>query len=290
MDIEESFISKKETTLRLIAERGPIIPSQIHQEIHTDILMASAILSELASNGEIIVSNIKFGGSPFYYLKGQEGGLERHTDRLHEKEKKAVLLLKKEKVILDKNLDSVTRVALRNTKDFAKPFEAKIGDKKELFWRWFLLPKEEIKEKVILLLKEGLNIKKEPNKVWQKTPVKEDKSIKPTRYIKTKKDTFLFSIRNMFEKEKISNLNEKVLRVNKEAEFIVKIPSVLGDLSYYCKAVNKMKCSDKDLSSAFVQGQIKKLPVLFLTTGELTKKANALLKKEFTGMIFKQIN
>ncbi len=94
----------------------------------------------------------------------------------------------------------------------------------------------------------------------------------------------------MFERENVLCLTGKILRANKEAEFVIKIPSALGSLSYYCKAIDKKKCSDKDLSSAFVQGQIKKLPILFLTTGELTKKAERMMKKEFIGIVFKKIN
>ena len=130
MEGEVSFIMKKEITLRLINEQGPIIPSQIYKEIHTDILMASAILSELAGNGEILVSSIKIGGSPLYYLKGQEPRLERYIERLHEKEKKALFYLKKEGVLLDSKLEPIMRVTLRAVKDFAKQFEAKIGERK----------------------------------------------------------------------------------------------------------------------------------------------------------------
>jgi hypothetical protein len=284
---EDTFVNKKETALKLIREKGPIIPSQLYQEIHTDILMASALLSELTSEGKVFVSNIKFGGSPFYYMKGQEAGLERYIERLHEKEKKALMLLKQKKVLLDGKLDPVVRIALRNTKDFAKPFEAKIGERKELFWRWFLLPSEEVKELVVLLLKDKLSVKKYPDSVKQRTPAQVKRQIMPP---KIKKDAFLQSIRGLFERERITYSNEKILRSNKEAEFVVKIPSALGGLSYYCKAVNKKKCSDKDLSSAFVQGQMKKLPVLFLTTGDLTNKAREMMKKEFTGMVFKQIS
>ncbi|MBW2985121.1 hypothetical protein KY313_00495 [Candidatus Woesearchaeota archaeon] len=284
---EDTFVNKKETALKLIREKGPIIPSQLYQEIHTDILMASALLSELTSEGKVFVSNIKFGGSPFYYMKGQEAGLERYIERLHEKEKKALMLLKQKKVLLDGKLDPVVRIALRNTKDFAKPFEAKIGERKELFWRWFLLPSEEVKELVVLLLKDKLSVKKYPDSVKQRTPAQVKRQIMPP---KIKKDAFLQSIRGLFERERITYSNEKILRLNKEAEFVVKIPSALGGLSYYCKAVNKKKCSDKDLSSAFVQGQMKKLPVLFLTTGDLTNKAREMMKKEFTGMVFKQIS
>ena len=67
------------------------------------------------------------------------------------------------------------------------------------------------------------------------------------------------------------------------------MPSVVGEVDYYCKARKKKRINDGDLSSAYVQGHVKKLPVLFLTTGELTKKAKEMLGKEFQNMIVKQV-
>ena len=63
----------------------------------------------------------------------------------------------------------------------------------------------------------------------------------------------------------------------------------MGVLPFYCKAKNKKTINDGDLSSVFIQSQSRKLPVLLLTTGDLTKKAKELLEKEFRGMHIKRI-
>ena len=82
----------------------------------------------------------------------------------------------------------------------------------------------------------------------------------------------------------------EVIRKKSEIDFIIKVPSVVGTLDYYCKAKNKKRVSDGDLSAAFVQGQLKKLPVLMVITGELTKKAQELLNTEFkNGLVVKKI-
>ena len=67
------------------------------------------------------------------------------------------------------------------------------------------------------------------------------------------------------------------------------MPTAVGNVDYFCKAKNKKKCNDGDLSSAYLKGQAKKMPVLFITTGEVTKKAENMLENEFKGMILKQI-
>ncbi|MBC8444046.1 hypothetical protein H8D83_00520, partial [Candidatus Woesearchaeota archaeon] len=98
---ETEFMIKKKTILRLISEKGPLIPSQVYKEIEENVLLASALLSEMASEKLVKISSVKIGGSPLYYLKGQEKLLEKHIDRLHEKEKKAVDLLRQNNVLMD---------------------------------------------------------------------------------------------------------------------------------------------------------------------------------------------
>ena len=55
-------------------------------------------------------------------------------------------------------------------------------------------------------------------------------------------------------------------------------------------AKNKKKVSDQDIMLAHQKGQNKKMPTLFLTTGEQTKKSKEYLEKTLKGfMIFKKI-
>jgi len=67
--------------------------------------------------------------------------------------------------------------------------------------------------------------------------------------------------------------------VKKKVEFdlLLELPSPVGPLEYYCKARSKKRVSDGDISTAYVQGQMRKLPVLILTDGELSKGAQEVL-------------
>jgi len=67
------------------------------------------------------------------------------------------------------------------------------------------------------------------------------------------------------------------------------LESSVGYLRYYCKAKAKKRVNDGDLSSAYVQGHLRKLPVLFLSYGEPTKRAKEMLGKEFRNILFKKI-
>src|SRR3989338_5679613 len=125
--------------LEFVRMRGPVIPVQVSKQIGSNILFAGAVLSELLSNGKIKISTAKIGGSPVYYFPGQEARLTMLYGHLHQREKHAYDLLRQSKVLRDKALQPVERVALREIKDFAYPIQFS----EELFWRWYLVNEEE---------------------------------------------------------------------------------------------------------------------------------------------------
>ena len=56
------------------------------------------------------------------------------------------------------------------------------------------------------------------------------------------------------------------------------------------KAKKKKRCDEKDISAAYMQAQIKKLPLLFLYTHELSKKAQEMLESDaFKNALIKKI-
>ena len=299
----------KQKIIELIKTKGPIIPAQISKEINSDILMSSAHLSELSSDGKVKISNIKVGGTPLYYLPGQEASLQNFSSNLHEKARKAYELLKEKKILRDSKLEPVIRVAIREAKDFAVPLQVTYKNNKEIFWKWHMLGKEESESliKSALTKKEPImpqteetkpetKIKQEPIKkpIEEKKPELEKQTIKkeplkqkpfekekPKTLATDTTSSFLEELKSYFSKNKISIKNQEIIRKKSEIDFILEVPSTIGALGYYCKAKNKKRVNDGDLSSAYVQGQLKKLPVLFLTKGELTKRAKEMLGKEF---------
>jgi len=95
------------------------------------------------------------------------------------------------------------------------------------------------------------------------------------------KGEFLSKVSKKFDELRILVLDLKVIRKNREADMVVKVPSTVGKLEFFVKAKSKKRVSDGDLSSAYIGGQTKKLPVLFVTNGKLTKKAEEMYQKEF---------
>ncbi|MEM4268174.1 MAG: hypothetical protein QXK37_05080 [Candidatus Woesearchaeota archaeon] len=97
-------------------------------------------------------------------------------------------------------------------------------------------------------------------------------------------DQFHKEVLKYFKQNNISIKEARLVKRNSEFDYIIEVPSSVGTIEYYCKARNKKNCNEGDLATAFVKGQEKKLPVLFLTTGALNKKAQEMLGKEFKGM------
>ena len=300
----------REKILQFIKEKGPILPVELTKHINSNILIASAHLSELSSNGKLKISNVKVGGSPLYYIPGQESQLQNFANNLHEKEKKAYDMLSQKKILRDNQLEPVIRVALRAIKDYAILLQVNFKGNSEIFWRWYLLANKEAEELIkVILNKKSQSIPKPETKIDEKPAEKNEiqKKIQPLqektksieteiqkkpdkkkKLLKTDHNEFLNTISNYFNRNKINILSKEIIRKT-EIDFLIQVPSAVGALEYYCKAKNKKKINDADLASAFAQGQLRKLPVLIITNGELTKRAKEMLQKDFKGIGIKHL-
>ena len=92
-----------------------------------------------------------------------------------------------------------------------------------------------------------------------------------------------------FNSKGIEVLELEIVRRKSEIDYVLSIPSAVGNIKYYCKAKSKKRCNDTDLAGVFVNAQLKKLPGLFLMLGELTKKAREKLGNEFDTLKVKKI-
>jgi hypothetical protein len=302
----------KDKVFSFVKNNGPVLPRDVSKVMGSDTFFTGAVLSQLVDNKEIKISRAKIGGSPVYYLAGQEEKLNMLYKYLPQKEKEAFDLLKQNKVLRDNFQEPAIRVALRSIKDFAKPLEVVISEKKEIFWKWYLSSNYDAE----LLIRQLLNIKVDVDKneidkrpLGVETPIEkeavmeekkpESQEKKPENKIngevqekihsekifpvKAKEDEseLLSHVKKIFIHKEIEILDTKIIRRNSEIDMVISIPSPAGKLKYFCKVRDKKKSNDKDLSSVYVEGQMKKMPVLYVTTGELTKKAEEMLNSEF---------
>lgn len=134
----------------------------------------------------------------------------------------------------------------------------------------------------------AVQFKKEEEKESVKEAPRDE--FKETDYQKDlPKDKFFRRVKKYLDDNRIKIIDYKINRKESDMEFTVEIPSPVGSLKYFCKAKNKAKLNDGDLGSVFIEGQRKKMPILFLVTGELTKKAKDVLDSEFKSMSVRTI-
>ncbi|MBW3012397.1 hypothetical protein KY311_04380 [Candidatus Woesearchaeota archaeon] len=398
----------RDKVLEIIRKKGPVVPVTVAKELKIDSLLSSAYLSELTSNKKAKISYTKVGGSPLYFVEGQEAKLQDYKEHLEPEEKKIFDILKKEKVLKDEELSPLMKAAVREIKDFAVPLKV---NKTEIFWKWYLLSNEEatqiIKEK--LAPKPKPQPKKEPEKKPEpkqqepkkkepapekehdhdkkpeiKVEKKEELKPKPEQAVKKQHDELakkkeeleekekelrrkeseigakskelmeleelkrkreeefakkelelkkqiqdekrkfeeeLFrkeeELRKQIEEEKQKKLEEEkkeelnddfflhvkayfdeknieidhyeIIKKGKEIDFTIIVPSAVGEMKYYCKAKNKKKSNDGDLSTAYLKGQSMNLPTLFLSPGEVSKRALDMIGKEFKQLVVKKL-
>ena len=96
------MIDSNETHEKIISylkKEGPSLPIKISKELEMSSLFISAFLSELSKQKRIKVTSLKVGGSPLYFVEGQEEKLENFYKYLHPKEAEAFQLLKKHKIL-----------------------------------------------------------------------------------------------------------------------------------------------------------------------------------------------
>lgn len=303
--MENNAKETREKIINTLRSKGPSLPVQIAREAQISSLFAGAFLSELAKEKMIKISNMKVGGSPLYFIKGQETSLEKFHIYLQSKEKEAFLLLKEKKILQDREQLPAIRVALRSIKDFALPF---LKDN-EVFWRFhsvgeeqvraILEPEKEIKKeskKEIKEKPETISAQEAPETKKQAEITKEKTKIRPKPKTTEKKETQLdiglekrvetrVSTKKLKEKPEFALKMIEVLKNNnielleeldsKKREFsgIIRIKSELGKLKFLCIAKDKKKITENDLRLAVEKSQTLKMPSLILFPGEINKKA-----------------
>lgn len=322
------IVAIKEKALQIVRMRGPLLPVQITKELGTNVMMASALLSELVDSKTLKLSNTKVGGSPMYYVAGQEAKLQSLRDKLNDKQQRAFDMLKQAKVLRDSEQEPVIRLSFRDIKDFAHQLNVTSDNRTEIFWKWYLIPDSEAEPIIKEMLGMNKKVQKEVEQKAkadvqkhleeiesnlkkldeQKKPieqkVKEQISKKPRQSKKKEQtmlpveitdnkldetDAFMMKVAGYFAQNSIELSNIKQVRKDSDFECTIKLPTAVGNIAYFCKAKDKKKITDADLSMLYVQSQMKKMPVLLVTTGDVTKKAQELLTKEFKNITIKTI-
>ena len=450
--------------LNFLKYNGPSLPTAVSKNIKENTLIASAYLGELRSAGKIEISKMKIGSSPLYYLAGQENQLVKFAGKVFSgRDYQVFERISTEKVLRERDLDLLYKVALRKMPDFTNPMQVDVGQGPEIFWRWYLsssqevnskirellygvvvsapeqvsdvapvvqeevpretvapevprveeVPQEQsgfdqksfptaevnessyppvttkreeevrtysyppntanvprgdslandvvqavvtdkkeevveevsveteiVKEEVLEDVKEQITTKVaiEPEVVVEEAPQeKETKKVSPkqetlnskkqkeaevketeVKEVPQKKEVevkeapkslvqkikeklmggsrkkigdFLPEVLAYFDRQGMNVDSHEVVRKNSEITLKIYVPSKVGDIMVFCKAKHKSRCDEKDISAAYMEAQIDKLPLLFLYTGTLSRKAEEFLESgEFVNLILLKLD
>ena len=238
---------------------------------------------------------MKVGGSPLYYISGQETMLEKFYNYLPDKEKEAFLLLREKRILSDIKQEPAIRFALRQIKDFSVPFHYN----GEMYWRFHSFSEQEVKEKIKELEKQNMVIKQEPeiprqivNKlkpVLKRTVEKPLIKLKKPKEKKVKeKSWFVLRVEEFLKQQDIEIL-EEISWKKREYILKVRINSDLGKIEFFCLAKDKKSITENDLTLALKKAQDFKLPALIISKSDLNKKAKAYLEEWGNLIKFKRI-
>lgn len=281
-----------------LAQASPVLPTQVAKTLNTNSIMAGAMLSEMCSKGMLKTSALKVGGSPLYYVPGKEEQLLSFIANLNEKDRNTVALLREKKLLRESELDALTRVSLAQIKDFATALIVQYEGKEERFYKWFELKDDEAKSMIAQLLnppevkeqivEEVENKLEKADKIEKRIKKVKEKQVELEKPKEQGEGVFWDKVELFLKSNNIAVQESVTVKRKLDFDLVVELPSPVGTLKYYCKVKGKKKISDSDLSSAFVQGQMRKLPVIFLTDGELTKSAKNFLA-QVKSITFKQV-
>jgi len=261
----------KQKILYIIRGRGPSLPVHISQQIEQSILFTSAFLSELVSEKELKMTNMRVGSSPIYYLPEQINQIEKYSSHLNPKEKEAFHLLKDKKILKDLEQQPAIRVALRQIRDFAIPFKKN----NEIYWRFFTIPEQDTKEKIPEIKK----IEK-PLDIFSKEEIKSEKRQIKKKILKRKTSASQKKNEKFFEKVK-SHLNSNQIEIEdiigfSKNDLVLKIKE--NQKEKLLIAFNKKKITEKDILKCYLKAQEMNLTYKIFILGEQTKKIKNLIE------------
>src|SRR3989344_7444115 len=304
MDMQEKtakVLETKNRILEIIKNRGPSLPVHISSELKISMLFASAFLSELLSEKKIKISRMKVGGSPLYFMQGQEPMLANFSNYLHSKEKDAFAMLKENSVLEDEKQLPAIRVALRSINDFALPLtiETPLAEKK-LFWRFLTTSEDDAKEMIAKMTAKKEKPKQiKTEEMEEKTKAEEvekkEAKEKPLITLKEKKpkkpaEKSDFAVKSVkFLEDNKIELLEEIESKKKDIIAKVRIESDLGKIEFFAVFKDKKKITENDFTLALQKGQSMKLPILFVSTGEPDKKAQAYMESWKNMIRFKKM-
>ncbi len=265
-----------------LKRHGPSQPVQLRQALNKDTFMASAILSDIVKTSSIKSTMARIGSSPLYYLPEQEETAKSKIfEHLEFLEKKLVNRIKEQLYMMDSTLSVQDRFIIKGCMDFIVPSKISLGGREEIVWRYYSVPEERIKERFF----EKREIVQEEKRIVAETPEKvivpEEKPAVKEVTIKEVMPEDAFATAEKMLKGMNAEIVNKSQKNKSELAMTIKFSNGAIQQNYFVKIHLKKKINESDLSLAYTEGTEKKMPVIFMTNGDMTKATEKSLNKKF---------
>ncbi len=287
-------MDRSSVMLNYLKEKGPCLPVDAAKFSGEDVLVASAILSGLLSQGNVRMSSKRIGNSSLYYVKGQEEQVrEMLYSKLSEREKQLVEKIKAAGFLKNSDLTPPERFFAKELKDFIE----ETNSEGEVYWKSpeyngeiKTEQKPDIPDKINdnevkqdaqqvqvsqaqVLQKKSETIKadiREQQKLYA-SPIKLDKA----------DDEFTSRVKDFFIKRKIRILEKTVVRAGSETNFVIEVQSDLMPQKYFVKARKKNAVNEKDIVMAWLEAEKSRMPIIYISNGSLSKKGKQYIDERF---------
>ena len=291
----------------IVRQKGPVLPVEIATKLGVDSFIANAYLSQLSEAGKIKIGTERVGNSFLYFMPGQENAANLRTKTLLQQGKKTAKTFQKETAPVSPGVAEKRDAFAKRLKEIEEREEkekrkvevkAPMSEREDFLERVkqaitpFLTPKQEEPQPEIKIKSEIEVIEPEPELIKEDAPKEVPKDVpkekakvspEPKKRAPKKKTLFgpkvdVIELAMEYLVERGAEIIAKDAKKKKEVDLLVKIPSGIGPVKMFVKVKDKKSINEADLSLTYTQGQNKKLPVLLLTTGKLTKTAQNYLK------------
>jgi hypothetical protein len=204
--------------------------------------------------------------------------IERRAKELKERESIVIQKIpqKIEEELVETGPDTVKREITEPKQEIAAPQQKIVPQRIDV--------KEDVEKEDVKVTPKPKKPRKQ--KIKEEIEKEDDEEASDFRKIQ---DPLMDQVKEFFKEKNIIIKDAELVRKEREIELIITVPSVIGRISYFCAVRNKKKCNEGDVSSAVIKAQSKNLPTLFLTTGEVTKKALEMVGKEFKQLLIKTL-
>lgn len=279
-----------------IVKQGPVLPVEVASKLGVDSFLANAYLSQLIDANKIKASKERVGNAFVYFLPGNESAADSRVQNLLKPTQKTARMFassvpvgaeveQKRQAFAERLQEIEKKEAIQRAQPKPEVKLVSIAEKvKQEFLDRFRpaiteqLARQDAKSASVLV-QPAAKVQDE-RKIAEQMMQEVEKKVKDVKEIKEVKadsgklveNTLAFLVGGHAD-----IISKELKKKGKEADIVAYIPSPIGNLKYLIVVRDKKTVSEADLSLAFTEGQSKKLPVLFITGGKLTKTAENYL-------------